>query len=351
MCGIVYVKRADGKPAQKQVLKRYTKQKTRGDEGFGYVCLNDRNHVTAYKRHQYEKETRKELEQNTESHILFHHRFPTSTPNIPESAHPIKVSHKELSYDYYVVHNGVISNDSELRDQHLALGYKYTTEVQMQWNTPQRTWLGRQQWNDSEAFAIEIARNIDRKTERTGAEGPIAYIVLQVEKASKKAIAVYYGTNGGNPLTIWEDKLNGNVCIASEGGKRIISNTCYRLDLDTNEITIDANVKMKAYGSVTSYGYSTSGYNFGTGTGYEGYSQAKSAYDFSDWEPEDIETEIEELEVELEECEQNLMHAIDMGEMEEETKLLSDIKYIKERQQKAQRVYEATANQSQRMPF
>jgi hypothetical protein len=40
----------------------------------------------------------------------------------------MKVSNKMLKFDYYVVHNGMISNDEELKKEHEKLGFAYTTK-------------------------------------------------------------------------------------------------------------------------------------------------------------------------------------------------------------------------------
>lgn len=93
MCGIVYVRRHDGKPAAKSVRKRYHNQKARGTEGFGYVAVQN-GRVVSVARAQTEHEIMQKLEQETADEILFHHRMPTSGPNVEEMAHPILVEHK-----------------------------------------------------------------------------------------------------------------------------------------------------------------------------------------------------------------------------------------------------------------
>lgn len=230
MCGIVYNWRTDGRPAAKQTLKRYNAQKDRGDDGFGFIAISSTGKIDAYKRYQSESEARAGLSPLPHSHVLFHHRFPTSTINIAESAHPIEVRHDELKHAYYVVHNGVISNPQELRTRHLALGYRYQTEIETKYHASSgQVYSGATVFNDSEALAIELARTIEGKQPRVEARGSIAYVVLEVNRANR-LVATYYGTNGGNPLTV--SRANG-LLVASEGGKAIPPDTCYRVDAKT----------------------------------------------------------------------------------------------------------------------
>lgn len=244
MCGIVYVKRLDRAKANKQVAKRYSKQEHRGTDGFGYIGVKENGNISPLQRTQFEHEIRQKLNASTLTEILFHHRYPTSTPNVPESAHPLFVGHKELQYSYYVTHNGIISNDEDLKETHDALGYTYLTEIKTQYRTKKgHVYNSEVCFNDSEAFAIELARTIEGLQPECMAKGAIAYIAYQVDKISGKVIAVYFGTNGGNPLTLqWTKEF---IAIASEGGKRIDDNKSFRLDAATNTVS-EVPVKLQA---------------------------------------------------------------------------------------------------------
>lgn len=216
MCGIVYVKRKDGKPANRSIRKRYFHQKERGQEGFGYIAIKD-NRVVSYKRTQTEGEIMKALEKEDASEILFHHRFPTSTPNIPESAHPIFVSQPgKLDHDYLIVHNGVIQNADELKVTHEALGFKYRTEL----TTLARSSEGVEyeidtEFNDSEALAIETALAVDGHKSLIGTRGTAAVIGFQVNEEGFVLNRFFY-RNEGNPLRIRNDAVM--VSITSLGG-------------------------------------------------------------------------------------------------------------------------------------
>jgi predicted glutamine amidotransferase len=365
MCGIVVVKRADGKAAQKQTLKRYRKQKARGSDGFGFITIDESGKVTRFKRFMSEKETQASLSTMQESFVLFHHRYPTSTPNLPEAAHPIKVSHKELKYDYYVMHNGIISNDWSLKQDHAKLGYKYTTEIQTEFRTASgRVFYGDTEFNDSEALAIELARNIEGLQDATMAKGQIAYVVLQVEKASKKAINLFFGTNGGNPLTI-SQQPNG-IVIASQGGTPILANACYTLDMATNELGRAAWVVLIPYETSTT-GY-TRGYEYAGGNSSAGFdwrddkSYAASRDDegagkpmqhinvFASMSQDELEIELEEVEEAITDCQGDIAIAIQADELNEAGDLEIELEALKDQRNRIASLYESRY-ESSNIPF
>jgi len=264
MCGIIHCKRKDGKLANKPILKRFEKQKSRGTEGFGFIEIND-GIVGAEIRTRTEKEIKEKLAQSTATEIMFHHRTPTSTPNFIEATHPIKVSHKSLIYDYYVMHNGIISNDDKLRDKHLDNGFIYTTEIVKKWITSGKTYIDKM-WNDSEALAIDFCLAIEKGTEIT-AEGSIAMVALQFSKKNRKAVALFFCRNAGNPLKVEDGK--DFFCISSESGKEIPKDTLYRLDYVKGELRYEK----KTIGKFI--------YDYETGYGYNGYA---GSYNYMDYE-------------------------------------------------------------------
>lgn len=218
--------------ANKSVLKRYLKQKSRGTEGFGFIEIKN-GKVSAGKRAEDENDILKALEKSDADEILFHHRFPTSTPNIVEATHPIVVKNKKLKYDYYVVHNGVIFNDVFLKGQHNNEGYKYTTVIETKTITNKNTY-STECFNDSESLAIDFVKSIETGS-KMESEGSIAVIALQVDKKTKNAVALYYGRNKNNPLCVEIQK--DFFAISSETGKEIPTDTLFRYDYVTNEIT------------------------------------------------------------------------------------------------------------------
>lgn len=241
MCGIAFIMRKDGRPAIKQLIKTYEKQKTRGQLGFGYVASTN-GEIESVDRSSEEKEIYKSLKGLTSEMVMFHHRMPTSTPNFAEGAHPIYVSNPRLKYDYYVVHNGVIRNDDYLKGQHEKLGYKYTTEMTMEksekWVTRDRVYetpksKDETKFNDSESLAIELAEGIEKDSEKIEAYGSIAFIAYQTTKDDGDNVIkienIYYGRNT-NPLKI-EDN-NNFLKLSSEGnGEEIESHILYKFNL------------------------------------------------------------------------------------------------------------------------
>lgn len=252
MCGITFVHRIDKERANKAIMKRYHHQKSRGSDGFGYVAIHNKK-LKSYKRAKLESQIRTFIEKENADTILFHHRFPTSTPNIKESAHPIKVSSIDLKYDYYLTHNGIIENADDLKEKHEKLGFVYNTELTKKWITSGATYKNTM-FNDSEALAIEVALAIDTNSLEIEAEGSIAFIVAQVHKSTNAVKAIYYARNNGNPLKFYQDKLLISVGSESEG-KLIDPYKLYRLDLKTSKITEQKlDIPAYMYASYTNYG-------------------------------------------------------------------------------------------------
>ena len=265
MCGIVYTKRLDGKPAYKLVEKRYQEQKERGSEGFGFVSLNDKAVILDYVKATSEKKILENMDIKA-TEVMFHHRFPTSTPNFVETAHPIKVSNSRLKYDYYLIHNGIISDDDTCKERHEKLGYTYQTEVHQKWRSHGNTISKLTQYNDSECLAIELAETIESGLLEVNISGSIAFIMLQVEKGKRKASKLFFGRNSGNPLKL-ENQKKQFIAITSDGeGKNVEVDTLYCLDYETNIIT-NTPLKIGRFsyapvGYTTTYGgYHDDGYN------------------------------------------------------------------------------------------
>lgn len=217
MCGIVYIKRKDGRPAYKSVLKRYRKQSGRGQEGFGYVAIKD-DKVVSYKRTTTEKEIVDLMVKEDAPEILFHHRFPTSTPNLEESAHPILVENQKLTHQYFVAHNGVIRNHDDLHKEHVAMGLKYTTEIIsgfLSISTGKYYRGNIIKYNDSESLAIEIALALDGQKNKISTEGSAA--VIGIQTIGDKVTNRFFFRNSGNPLSYQEDATMVSISSLGHG--------------------------------------------------------------------------------------------------------------------------------------
>lgn len=251
MCGIVYVRRLDGKSPLKMVKKSYRMQIGRGTEGFGFVSLGN-GIVRNYLRSSGEQAIMAALdEQEGADEILFHHRNPSSTVNVWECAHPIRVSLPDSIHDYYVVHNGVIGNADELKRGHDADKIPYSTLLRGYWLTGEGNVIDAEdKFNDSEALAIELARDLEG--EQRGIpkiRGSAAFIVLKAERGTGKAVSLYWGRNAGNPLNVLRTKEY--IAITSAGkGVEIPAHRLGRLDYATGDITespYDAGISYAGY--------------------------------------------------------------------------------------------------------
>lgn len=220
------------------VERLYQRQKLRGQEGFGYVSLIN-GVMERYRKAENEAPILKSLKDTLGNEVMFHHRKPTSTPNFWEAAHPIQVSHESLKYDYIVVHNGSIYDRDvqELKKKHDEMGFTYLTLFKQKWvsQTGNEHQFG-EKWNDSECFAIELARDLDK--DGTGIShvwGKIAFVCIQFEKDSKKAVKLFWGRNEGSPLQFSETK--GFFTVTSEGdGKDMKAHILNWYDYATNKL-------------------------------------------------------------------------------------------------------------------
>jgi glucosamine 6-phosphate synthetase-like amidotransferase/phosphosugar isomerase protein len=235
MCGIIH-KKLKG-DARNSVFNAYTNQKSRGIEGFGFVALNN-GKVIAYERSETEEAIKKKLAEIPCNEVLFHHRLPTSTPNIEEANHPIKVENKRLKHIYYVIHNGIISSD--MHDQHLKEGFTYSTEMIGGYMINGKLKAQHVKWNDSETLAIELAKDLDQSGDGISLTGSIAFIALQTDLEGN-AKHLFWGRNDRSPL-VYENK-DGELTITSERAtltsseKTCPANVLFTLDYSTGEIT------------------------------------------------------------------------------------------------------------------
>ena len=246
MCGIAMGFSKKGKRISKSIMKRYLDQKHRGSQGFGYVAFykDGKGGKISVGRSTEEPEIRTQIMNEHSSMIMFHHRFPTSTPNVVEATHPIYVSHDELDYDYFVVHNGVVRNATELRTKHENLKYVYNTVIETELvthHTSKKTGAKyftsgtkTEKFNDSEALAIEVARLLDGMTSSIDAVGTIAIIAWKINKETGKLVSISYGHNSGNPLTIAD--TSDSFFLTSMGGADLPEDILYTLSTDGDSL-------------------------------------------------------------------------------------------------------------------
>lgn len=236
MCGIIFVgntpttikgKKQKAEKVNEFVLNQYEDQSTRGTRGFGIIRI-EKNKKIEIDRACEPIKFLLDLELKPATMILAHHRMPTSTENKIKQTHPIKVSNDLLKFDYYVVHNGVMRNDAELRDKHMELGFKYTTdcmEKRYAASTPEL------KWNDSEAIAVELALFVENKITEIRTDNGAAFAFIQVDKKTEIAKKVFFGKNGSYS-NLNMSKTRGNIMVSSEGkGDSVKENTLYSFEI------------------------------------------------------------------------------------------------------------------------
>lgn len=223
MCGLVLLKRNDNHSPVKPLLARYNEQKHRGQQGFGFVAVR-KGRVIGYERDTTFDGIEKKLQAfNSADEILFHHRMPTSTKNLEETAHPIFVSNRILKHDYYLIHNGVITNPEKLKVEHEKLGFEYNTEVELfagykqkhskKNKKKQRYEVTKTEFNDSEALAVEFALFNEGIKPEIETVGSAAFIAYEVTKDTKQVVAMHYGRNN-NPIKAF--RAHGMFTLTSE---------------------------------------------------------------------------------------------------------------------------------------
>lgn len=218
MCGIVYVKNLkNNTPINYAIECLFQAQSSRGKNGFGFVGLTkneiDLQHFTD------EKSCFNYLSKSKFDEVLFHHRFPTSTANRLNSCHPFRIEIDGKKY--YFIHNGVVYNSKELREEHLRLDKKYISDNGID-------------FNDSEALAFDFIRYETKRQKNLKANGSITFVCLKTD-SKNKAETLYFYSDGYNDLKmIKNDRI---FSLTSEGdGENIKENKLYSFDYKTRKI-------------------------------------------------------------------------------------------------------------------
>lgn len=206
----------------KWVIDQLENQISRGKEGFGIMFIDQKNNIKLERSTELVK-TMLDLYLTKSKMIILHHRMPSSTTNKLDQTHPILVDNGSLKYKYYIIHNGCIHNAEELKKEHEKLGFTYTTKIETKYTN-------EKDFNDSESFAIELARYIENQTKIIDTTGSLAFIAIQVNKKTGKATKTFYGKNDMNPLKM--SGTRGKIRLSSEGeGTSVKENILYEFDL------------------------------------------------------------------------------------------------------------------------
>lgn len=229
MCGIIGAFNKNKQEVNEFIINQFENQQKRGKEGFGIIRINQNKKIEVDRA----CETTKfllDLYLKKSNMIIAHHRTPTSTDNLIDQTHPMLVSNKLLNYDYLVIHNGMITNDDELRKKHIELGFTYTTEYEETYGYEGNKTL---KFNDSESLAIELALFIEKKISAIGIDNNAAFMILQVNKKNQKATTVFFGKHGiTTALNINKEKKL--IQISSEGpGDDVEVDKLFNFDLNS----------------------------------------------------------------------------------------------------------------------
>lgn len=225
MCGII-MSHNQKEPVNEWIVNQFEDQHSRGTKGFGIIDIDKNGDYTVSRATEGAK-FMFDLHKKESSCLIVHHRIPTSTPNYLSQTHPIEVDNGSLANKYLVIHNGCISNANELKKKHEELGFVYTTAETFEEKNHVNNYF--EKFNDSESLAIEVARFIEKQTEKIGAYGSAAFIAVQIDKKTNKAIKIFFGRNTGNPLNMSFSR--GKLRLSSEGeGDNIKEFTLYSWD-------------------------------------------------------------------------------------------------------------------------
>lgn len=236
MCGIIYSESFEGKPVNGYIFDQYIAQKHRGQEGFGVFDGVNNHMVHAAKESRLVNWLAKP--KNESSLLLMHHRFPTSTINVRQAAHPFSTKAHFGDTQYILVHNGSVRNADELFVAHQELGIDYYSFLQD--NT----------FNDSEALLWDFALTMEGKQKKMAAYGGIAFICLKLEKGKVKKM--YFARNT-NPLNMLRDEQG--IVLSSEGeGAPIDQHVLHTWNYELKRLT-------KRKMQIDSYQYNNSGFN------------------------------------------------------------------------------------------
>ena len=209
------------------IVDQYQDQCNRGTKGFGIIRIAENGKIELDRATE-EIKFLLDLYLKPAKMIIAHHRQPTSSDNKLNQTHPIFISNKILNFDYYFIHNGIISNDIKLKAKHYEMGFKYSTEYQKEGyynGSPTTT-----KFNDSEALGVEVALFIENKQTYVETTNTAAFMALQVNKKTQRAEKVFFGRSGTSSC-LNLSKLKGNIKISSEGeGEEVIPDTLWSFD-------------------------------------------------------------------------------------------------------------------------
>ena len=214
MCGLIgwisKNKSVQPERVKSYIIDQYEEQFSRGVKGFGIIEIDNKGYIDVLRATEPTK-MMVDLHFSKVRHMFLHHRQPTSSMNTLDQTHPLEIIHfNDLKYRWLVMHNGIINNCDKLKEEHEKLGYEYLTAYK---EYAYHAEYATEKFNDSESFAIELARFLEKKTDLIAAKGSFAFIAIATGM-DMKVHEIYLGTNTGYNLNI-SDKSYG-FAFASE---------------------------------------------------------------------------------------------------------------------------------------
>lgn len=257
MCGIIGVlkKQSTGKKSTQvaeAIHEIFEDQAGRGTLGFGIAKIgNDKTITTKRSTQLISALLNLRFDCIGAKGILMHHRQPTSSPNKISQTHPIFIKNPLLNHNYLVVHNGVLHNEKERKEEHEKLGFAYTTQLK------EKEKGFPNDFNDSESIAIDFVMAIEGLEKTIKSRGSAALVAIQMDKTTSKAIKIHLW-RGTNPLNFLETEEA--FFFSSMGpGEPLLSETLLSIDLETNE-TLEVKLEQDTYQSTYVPSHSTPQY-------------------------------------------------------------------------------------------
>ena len=141
MCGIISAIINNPNHIKRNIIDIYHNQQYRGKSGFGIAIKHIDGEIKRV-RTKFEHEIFKEPlwdEIEKDDLVLFHHRIPTSSPNLPSCNHPLTNSTQSL----YLIHNGIITGYDDLVNR------EFESKIKVD-GTPKFGWKNYDEFTDSE---------------------------------------------------------------------------------------------------------------------------------------------------------------------------------------------------------
>lgn len=268
MCGLVYSQNFDGKPVNNDILEQFDKQRARGTDGFGLFDGSKGNIVRSTK----EDKILKWLCKYDSNLIMFHHRYPTSTANTKQNAHPFTTKKHFGDNQYILIHNGNVRNAWSVKDDHKKLGIQYRTQ-------------DGNKFVDSESLLWDFALYSEGKQKYLKSYGDIAFICVKLIKG--KMSKLYFGRNGGRPLKLFRDKKE--FFLSSEGkGSDLGTDILYTWDYNTKRLTKKTLKIPQYYYQTEDYEPPAGNYQSNYRSNYRTTASSGWKYPGSDWEAPEI---------------------------------------------------------------